>query len=75
MNRNLQSLRGFNLTTSQGVPSYMGNTDNGLEAANPESANPQPVAQVDSLAGQARFPCTECKKRFLYRSQFDLHQR
>ncbi|NP_573467.2 zinc finger and SCAN domain-containing protein 5B isoform X1 [Mus musculus] len=75
LNRDLQSLSGFNLPTSQGVASYMGNTEDGLEAANPEPANPQPEKQVDSLAGQARFQCTECKKSFLYKSRFDLHQR
>ncbi|XP_034374820.1 zinc finger and SCAN domain-containing protein 5B-like [Arvicanthis niloticus] len=71
LNRDLQSLRGFNLPTSQGEASYMGNTEDGLEPA-----NPPPVEQVDdSLAGQARFQCTKCKKSFLYWSHFDLHQR
>ncbi|XP_021075026.1 zinc finger and SCAN domain-containing protein 5B-like [Mus pahari] len=74
-NRDLQSLRGFNLPASQGVASYTLNTEDGLEAANPEPANPQPIEQVDSLAGQARFQCTECKKSFLYRSHFGIHQR
>lgn len=40
LNRDLQSLSGFNLPTSQGVASYMGNTEDGLEAANLEPAYP-----------------------------------
>ncbi|XP_052028405.1 zinc finger and SCAN domain-containing protein 5B-like [Apodemus sylvaticus] len=75
LNRDPQSLRGFNLPASQGVASCMDNTEDGLEAANPQPANPQPVEKLDSLAGQARFQCTECKKSFLYKSHFDLHQR
>ncbi|XP_028618426.1 zinc finger and SCAN domain-containing protein 5B-like [Grammomys surdaster] len=75
LNRDLQSLRGFNLPTSQGVASYVGNIEDGLEPANTQPANPPRVEQADSLAGQARFQCTKCKKRFLYRSHFDLHQR
>ncbi|XP_059109532.1 zinc finger and SCAN domain-containing protein 5B-like [Peromyscus eremicus] len=35
----------------------------------------RPVEPVDRLTGQAQFVCSECKKSFLYRSQFIIHQR
>ncbi|XP_032751116.1 zinc finger and SCAN domain-containing protein 5B-like [Rattus rattus] len=78
LNRDLQSLRsfgGFNLPTSQGVASYTGNDEDRLKTANPETAHPQPVEQVDPLAGQAQFQCPQCKKSFLYKSHFTLHWR
>lgn len=78
LNRNLLSLRGFHLPTSQGVASAssMGDTEDGLEASNPQpAANPPPGEKVGHRAGQARFQCAECKKWFLYKSHFKLHQR
>uniref|UniRef100_A0A8C2MWN2 Uncharacterized protein n=1 Tax=Cricetulus griseus TaxID=10029 RepID=A0A8C2MWN2_CRIGR len=33
------------------------------------------VAALEHLPGQARFECRECRRSFLYRSQFVIHQR
>ncbi|XP_035305073.1 zinc finger and SCAN domain-containing protein 5B isoform X2 [Cricetulus griseus] len=33
------------------------------------------VAALEHLPGQARFECRECRRSFLYRSQFIIHQR
>ncbi|XP_059109551.1 zinc finger and SCAN domain-containing protein 5B-like [Peromyscus eremicus] len=35
----------------------------------------RPVEPVDRLSRQPQFVCSECKKSFLYRSQFIIHQR
>ncbi|XP_021091951.1 zinc finger and SCAN domain-containing protein 5B [Mesocricetus auratus] len=35
----------------------------------------QPVERVDRRPGQPRFECGDCKRTFLYRSQFIIHQR
>ncbi|XP_028640274.1 zinc finger and SCAN domain-containing protein 5B-like [Grammomys surdaster] len=70
LKRDLQSLHGFKIPTSQGVLSYIGKTEDGIQPA-----SLQHVEEVNIVTGQARFQCTEHKKRFLYRSQFDLHKR
>ncbi|XP_052616315.1 LOW QUALITY PROTEIN: zinc finger and SCAN domain-containing protein 5B-like [Peromyscus californicus insignis] len=70
----LQSLSGSNgdkVPPCQGGPPLCGRTENGQLGL----PTLRPVEPVDRLPGQAQFVCSECKKSFLYRSQFILHQR
>ncbi|XP_051063062.1 zinc finger and SCAN domain-containing protein 5B [Phodopus roborovskii] len=72
LSADLQSLCGPQAPTCRGGASCADSTEDGKLA---KAAQPQPVEPVDPLPGQARFECRECKRGFLYRSQFIIHQR
>uniref|UniRef100_A0A8C8W6F3 Zinc finger and SCAN domain-containing protein 5B-like n=1 Tax=Peromyscus maniculatus bairdii TaxID=230844 RepID=A0A8C8W6F3_PERMB len=69
--QSLSSSNGDNVPPCQGGASCVDRTEDGQLGL----ATLRPVEPVDHLAGQAKFVCSECKKSFLYRSQFIIHQR
>ncbi|XP_037058158.1 zinc finger and SCAN domain-containing protein 5B-like [Peromyscus leucopus] len=69
--QSLSSSNGDKVPTCQGGASCVDRTEDGQLGL----ATLRPVEPVDHLAGQAKFVCSECKKSFLYRSQFIIHQR
>ncbi|XP_042125106.2 zinc finger and SCAN domain-containing protein 5B-like [Peromyscus maniculatus bairdii] len=69
--QSLSSSNGDKVPPCQGGASCVDRTEDGQLGL----ATLRPVEPVDHLAGQAKFVCSECKKSFLYRSQFIIHQR
>ncbi|XP_052616310.1 zinc finger and SCAN domain-containing protein 5B-like [Peromyscus californicus insignis] len=69
--QSLSSSKGDKVPTCQGGASCVDRTENGQLGL----PTLRPVEPVDRLPGQAQFVCSDCKKNFLYRSQFILHQR
>nr|XP_006993647.1 zinc finger and SCAN domain-containing protein 5B-like [Peromyscus maniculatus bairdii] len=69
--QSLSSSNGDKVPPCQGGASCVDRTEDGQLGL----ATLRPVEPVDHLTGQAKFVCSECKKSFLYRSQFIIHQR